>query len=173
MAGLLNPRKNFRYLLELEGADAFAIQEISSPPVELTEVQHAAPGNIPNAKTPGKMTVGDLVVKKLKPANRNDNWAWEMMAQAATGLQTDFVRTGFLKEMSPDMTITAQSFFLGDVWVKKIEGINYVGQGSDNIIEEVTFAVQLYVPTNSDTFNAIFGGTAAVAAGQAFSAGQA
>lgn len=173
MAGLNNPRKNFRYLLELDGADAFLIQEINSPDVELAEVQHAAPGNIPNAKTPGKMSVGDLVVKKLKPANRSDNWAWELMAQASVGLQLDFAATGFLKEMTPDMTGTIQSFFLGAVWVKKISGIAYVGTGSDNIIEEVTFAPQFYFPVDSPQFNALFGGSAAAAAGQAFSAGRA
>lgn len=172
MAGAANPRKDFRYLLELDGADAFLIQEVDTPEVELPKVEHAAPGNIPNVKTAGKMTVGDLVVKKLKPAERAETWAWDLMAQAATGLTPNFVKTGFLKEMSNDMITVVQSNFLGDAWVTKIGSQSFKGQGSENLIEEVTWAVQYYFPTESEQFTAIFGGTSATAAGAAFNAGR-
>lgn len=173
MAGLADPRKDFRYLMEFDGADAFLIQEIDPPEVELPEVEHSAPGNIPNAKTPGKMKVGQLVVKKLKPANRADTWAWDLMAQAASGLIPDFVKIGFIHELKPNMVANAQSFFLGSAWVTKIENPSYKGEGSENLIETVTFSVQYYFPTDSVQFKAIFGGTSAAAAGRAFAAGKA
>ena len=50
MAGLLTARMDFRFLLEIDGADAFAIQEVDLPEIELEEVQYGAPGNIPNRK---------------------------------------------------------------------------------------------------------------------------
>ena len=170
MAGLATPRKSFRYLLELDGADSFLIQEIDPPKVELAVVEHASPGNIPNAKTPGKMKVGELVVKKMKPANRVDTWAWELMAAAALGLTPTFVKTGFLKELAPDMVTTVSKFFLGDCWVSAIEHSGYKGTADENIIETVTFAVQFYFPTDSPQFNSLFGGTAS-GAGGASSAG--
>lgn len=173
MAGLTTPRKDFRYVLEFNGANSFLIQEVTPPSVELTEVEHAAPGNIPNAKTPGKMKVGDLEVKKLKPAHLQDTWAWDMMIKAATDLQPNFTQVGFLKELGPDMVTTVETFFLGEAWVKKIDSSGYKGMGSENIIETVTFSVQFYFPTSSAQFNAIFGGTAAAAMGQAFAAGKA
>lgn len=172
MAGLADPRKDFRFMLELDGADSFLIQEITPPDVEAPIVEHAAPGNIPNAKTPGKMKVGNLVVKKLKPANRPDTWAWDLMAAAIADLAPQFLKTGFLKEMHPSMTAVLQTFFLGDVWVTKINNSGYKGMGSENIIEEVTFAVQFYYPTDSVAFTNLFGGSAAAAAGSAFGLGR-
>ncbi len=172
MAGLATPRKDFRYLLELDGADAFLIQEIETPEVELPIVEHAAPGNIPNAKTPGKMKVGNLVVKKLKPANRVDTWAWDMMVKAANGLTPDFAKTGFLKHMDTEMARPLETFFLGSTWITKISSSGLKGQGSENIIETCEFAVQFYFSTSSDEFQAYFGGSAAAAAGQAFNAGR-
>ena len=173
MGGLASPRKNFRYLMEFDGADAFLIQEIDAPEVELPEIEHAAPGNIPNAKTPDKMKVSQLVVKKLKPANRADTWAWDMMADAAAGLTPDFVKIGFLHELGPNMVNNAQSFFIGNAWVSKIVNPSYKGEGGENLIEEVTFSVQYYYPTDSANFVALFNGTAAVAAGRAFTSGNA
>jgi T4-like virus tail tube protein gp19 len=170
MSGLANPRKNFRYILELDGANTFLIQEVQAPTLELPEIKHGAPSSDPDSKTPGKLIVGDLVVKKLMPAFTADTWAHNWMAEAMVGVAGGFMKTGFLKHLGPDGLSVVQKYFLGDVWVKKIEPGNLVSLGpGENIIETVTFAVKYYVATDSVQFNALL--AAGVAAGIAGLAG--
>lgn len=172
MAGLANPRKNFRFVLELNGANAFLIQSVMPPTVENAVIKHGAPVNIPDGKTPGKQIVGDMVVKKLCPALQADVWVWDWMAFGLAGVKKDFCKTGFLKHLGPDGFSTIQSWFLGDVWPSKVEPseLATISPG-ENIIETVTFQVQTYVPKDSPAFLAILGGSAARAGGLAFLAG--
>lgn len=171
MAGYANPRKDFRYLLELDGVNSFLIQEVTPPSAEFTEIMHGAPGNIPNAKSPGKPKFGDLVVKKLMPALKSDTWAWDWFGAAMAGVKNDFVKTGFLKHLGPDGVLTVQSYFLGDVWVKKIENAPSKSMGEENMIETVTFSVQWYIPKESVGLAALLAGSASAAGGAAFLAG--
>jgi hypothetical protein len=171
MAGIITPRKKFRFILELDGADSFLVQEITPPDVELAIVEHGSPGNMPNGKSAGKMKVGDLVLKKLKPANRKDTWAWGLMATAMIEPMSSAFKTGFLKEMSTDMVTPLQSHYLGNCWVSKITNDGYKLDDSENIMQEVTFAVQYYYPTDSPQFTAIFASSGAKAMGQAFGLG--
>lgn len=163
-----NPRKNFRFALEFDGLNMFYIEDVQPPKVELAEVEHGAPGNLPNGKTPGKMKVGDMVVKKIKPADKADSWAWDWLGRAIAGLKTNFGKPGFLVELAPDGVTPIQKYFIGDAWVKAIENSNYVTKTSgDNSIETVTFSVRYYFPIDSPEFAALFSGSAAQAAGYA------
>ena len=169
---LANPRKAFRYALEIDGVNMFLVQEVDSPEVELAEILHGAPGNLPDAKTPGKMSVGDLVVRKLKPTDYADTWAWDWFASAAAGLKKDFMKVGFLTELGTDAMIPVQRFFLGNIWVKKISTSGFGAQKNENTIETVTFSVQFFYPTDSPQFTALFGGAGAVAGGLPFTQGK-
>jgi len=172
MSGLANPRKNFRYILEIDGINMFLIQEVQAPDVEYAKIEHGAPANIPNAKTPGRMKVGDLVVKKLCPATQADTWAWDWFAEGVAGIRKDFIKTGFLKHLANDGVTTIQTFFLGDIWPMKISPSNLNSNGDgENFIETVTFATQFYYPKDSPGLQALFAGSAARAGGVAFLAG--
>lgn len=169
MSGFANPRKNFRYILELDGANSFLIQEVQAPTMELAVIRHGAPANIPDAKTPGKPIVGEMIVKKLVPALTADTWVADWMANAIAGVKKDFIKSGFLKHLRPDGITTAQRWFLGDVWPSKIEAPNLVSMGpGENYIETVTFQVQFYVPEDSPLFATLLAGGGAVAGGIAF-----
>lgn len=172
MSGLANPRKNFRFLLELDGLNSFLVQEVQAPTVETSVIMHGAPGNIPDAKTPGKPKVSELVLKKLCPANLADTWAWDWYGAAIAGVRKDFIKTGFLKHLGPDGMITVQNFFLGDCWVSKIEPGNLMSYGDgENFIETVTLQCQFYFPKESPAIQQLFAGSAARAGGAAFLAG--
>lgn len=171
MSGLANPRKNFRYLLELDGVNAFQIQEVQAPSIELPQIKHGAPGNDPDSKTPGKIIVGDLVVKKLLPAYTADTWVWNWMAQAMTGSFATFMKTGFLKHLGPDGVTVVQNYFLGEIWPTKLEPSNLVSMGpGENMMETVTFSVKYYAATDSPEFNSLL--VAGLAAGVAGSLGR-
>lgn len=166
-----NPRKNFRFLLEIDGANSFQIQEITPPVVEYTEVKHGSPGNIPDGKTPGKLMVGDLVVKKLVWGSQSDTWAWDWLGLAIAGQASQFKKTGFLKHLGIDSATTVENYFLGDIWPKKIEGSTLNLAGGENQIETVTFSVQYYFPKDSPVLQALLAGAGARAGGAAFLAG--
>jgi len=172
MGGLANPVKNFRYLLELDGADAFLIQKITPPSMESQAVEHGAPGNIPNVETPGKVVVGDLVVEKLVPADRADQWVHDWFAQAIGGLADEFRRVGFLRMLSANAVTTSKKFFLGNVWPKKIEYNEMDTSGNDNVIEKITFSVQFFHDEESALLNGLFGSNAVNAAGIGSNFGQ-
>lgn len=141
MAGLSNPRKNFRFMLELDGINSFQIQEVQAPSLELPKIIHGSTANDPDKKTPGKLQVGDLVVKKLVYALTADSWAHNWMAQAMAGGAGGFMKVGFLKELGIDGITVVQSFFLGNCWPTKIERGNLVAQGNgENLIETVTIS---------------------------------
>lgn len=172
MSGLANPRKDFRFMLEFDGLNAFLVQEITPPSVEFGEIEHGTPGNIPTAKTPGKMKVGDLVVKKLMTAEVADTWADDWMASAVAGVKRDFRKVGFLKHLAPDAVRVVQTWFLGEVWPKKIEYNDLNAAGQNNIIQTVTFSTQFFTDVNSADFAALFAGSAAAAGGAAFTLGR-
>lgn len=156
-----NPQKNFRYALEFLGVNMFLAQEFTPPTVETDVVEHGSPGNLPNGKTPGKMRVGEMVLKKLKPATAQENWAWDWFSENITGLKTQFARSGFLTELGPDGFTPVRKYFCGDMWVSKIEPGAYDSKGSENVMETITIQPFVYYPTDSPQFTAIFGGTAA------------
>jgi len=156
-----NPQKNFRYALEFLGINMFLIQEATIPTVEADLVEHGAPGNLPNGKTPGKMRVGQLILKKLKPAVGADTWAWDWFAENITGLRNQFARTGFFTELGPDGFTPVKKWFCGDVFVQKIETDPFVSTGSDNVMETVTCEPEYFYPTDSPLFTALFAGNAA------------
>lgn len=172
MSGLANARKNFRYTLEIDGVNMFQVQEVQAPTVEFPVLEHGAPINMPNAKSPGKMKVSELVVKKLCPGLAADVWAWNWFAAGIAGVYNDWSKVGFLKHHGPDGVSTIQTFFLGNIWPSKIEPSNLVSMGDgENFIETVTFQCQYYFPKESPQFAALFAGSAVRALGAGFATG--
>ena len=167
-----NPQKDFRYVLELNGADAFLIQEVTPPTPEFAVVTHGAPVNMPDKKTPGKVKFGQLVLTKLKPADRADSWAWDWFAKCLVGTYDQFAYTGFLKELGPDGVTVVRKYYLNECWPSKIDPGKYTSTGSNNVIETVTLEVNSFFPNDSAQWLQLFGGAAVAAAGAAASMGR-
>lgn len=151
-------RLNFRFSLELNGIPVAQIQEIDSPDFNIGEIMQGAAGNEPNKKIPGKPTVGDLVVRKIKPIKTVDNWAWLWMAGVLRDPSASRM-IGFLNEHGVDDTSIEQRFYLGEVWPKAIPGLQYranVDPG-DLLLEEITFSVRYFFPADVQGFKDIFG----------------
>lgn len=172
MSGYANPRKDFRFILELDGANQFLIQEVVPPEAEFDVNTHGAPANIPNPETPGKVKFGDMVVKKLMPANEADRWAWDWFAEGMAGNNLTFRKQGFLVDLGPDGNSAIQTWYLGNIWPKKIVDQARMADGSGgNLIQEITFSVQMYFPKESPLISQYLIGAAGTAGGAAFAAG--
>lgn len=166
MSGFADPRKNFHWLLELDGVDAFLIQEFQAPKISLPQIKHGAPANAPDVKTPGKFTVGDAVLKKLMPALKTDTFSHNWMAQAMIGGSIQFQKVGILKHLGRDGVSVVQKYFLGDVWPTDIETGNLQSMApGENLIETLTLSVRYYVAMDSPEFTALLvaGGAAGIA----------
>lgn len=172
MSGYANPRKDHRFILELDGANQFLIQEIVPPEAEYETHEHGAPGNIPNPETPGKIKFTDLVVKKLMPADTADRWAWDWFSNGLLGDNLSFRKQGFLVDLGGDANSAIQTWYLGNIWPKKIVDQARMSDGSGgNLIQEVTFSVQMYFPKESPVIATLLTGAAGGAGGAAFLAG--
>jgi len=171
MAGLANPRKEHRFVLEIDGLNAFLVQEVELPDFELEEVVHGAPMNTPNVKTPGKPVVGNLIIRKLVPANQADTWVWDWMALCIDGNAEEYKKTGTLRDYLPSGTGTVQQYFCGEIFPMKVETPNRLRQSANNLIEAITFSVETFFPLESPGLKSLFSSSSAGAIGAAFGFG--
>ncbi len=170
LIGAQNSLKTHRFKLRLEGlADPFYVQKLTPPTVEVQEVLAGAPGNLPDIKTPGKVTTGDMVVEMLRPSRElNDNGIWTGLAAAVAGFPSEIFRIGFLDYLAADSVAVQQTFTGTSMWVKKIEPSDLSNKDdADNVMVTVTFSVQMYFPSDDAAMAALFAGSAGGAIGSA------
>lgn len=173
MAGFANPRKNFRWALQFNGANQFLMQEVEVPEVKYPVLKHGAPVGIPDAKSPGKHEVGQMILKKIKPADDADLWAWDWFAQGLTGTKAQFMRNGFLIDYGTSGVAPVETFYCGQCWPSNIKDANRqsLSGNSENLIQTVTLEVQFFFPKESKVFNRLANGAAALLGGTPFNLG--
>lgn len=152
-----SPRNNAAFRFEVQGLNTFLVQEVTTPDVNFTEISFGQPWPLPDAKTPGKLQVGDLVLRKIKPLESGqDTWIWDWMA-AAFVLPNGNKRVGMLYELDNAGNVL-DTYFCGLVWPKGVNGVNYVREGGgDKIMEECTFSVTHYLNIASSAFKGLLG----------------
>lgn len=140
-----NPRKVFNFRIEVAGIAQFLIQKVTLPEIEIAATEHGET-NV-KIKTAGMITVGDLVVTKIKPADSIEPWAYDWFKQAqdmVTGggqLSEVYKRDIILRELGVDGISTIASHIMEGCWIKKTSHSDFDRVGSDNIMETVTFSV--------------------------------
>lgn len=148
---------NWRFSLQLKGLDRFLLQGMTSPDVNVNEIMQASPGILPNKKIPGKYSCGDLVIRKIKPIDQADNWAYNWMFQTLFGPEALYSVPGFLNELGADGITPINTYFIGECWPKQISTNDYVGDDDgDKLIEEVTLSVRYFFPVTIQGFKQQF-----------------
>lgn len=143
-----NPAKNFRFSLEINGIEQARCQSIQPPKVELQEHKQGNAGNDPDTKTPGKKTVGDLVLEMVVPGETGDAEIWNAIEAAQNGIRSDYIGQGFLNELGADGVTVVSRFFLKDIWTKIIEANTNYDPREDNasdLMRNVTLSVGDYL----------------------------
>lgn len=145
MANISNPRKAFKFIVEVNGLNQFEVQKVTLPETEIEEVKHGDANR--DVKTPGRVMVGDMVFEKLRPLPGSDLWAWEWF-NACQNMQTgggelpiNVWQMIIIKEMDNTGLITANSWVCEEVWPKKISATELDRNASENLIETITFSV--------------------------------
>ncbi len=145
MPKIADTRKVFNFVVEIAGVNQFEIQKVTIPEVGIEAVMH---GDVNyDVKTPGRVTVGDMTMEKLRPLPSTDTFAWDWLKRAQniqTGggnLALGYKQNVIVKEMDETGTVSVNRWFCEGCWVSKISQSDMDRNASDNIIETITFSV--------------------------------
>jgi len=135
---IADPIKVNQFVVEIDGIDQWAIQEVDRPEISLNQVLHGG-GDI-DEKTPGKKVVGSATLKHLKPMSGSDTFgdAWLLLAwKSNIGAKVNVV----FKEIAKDGITTVNSWMWIGCWPMKLTPTTYNRLADENVIETLELSV--------------------------------
>lgn len=78
----IKPRKAFLFKIEIAGLDQLEAQEVSGIGITVGVLEHGA--GIRKIKTAGMESVEDVTLKKLRPLQASDTWAFDWVKDRST-----------------------------------------------------------------------------------------
>lgn len=147
MAKVNNPRKAFQYSISFpkHPINSYLAQKVTLPDIEVEEVTHGDVNR--DVKTAGRVSVGSLTIEKLMTTSGSDSWAhdWLMSCQdillGGGNIPTTYWETVVVNELAEDGVSVLNTWVMGEVWPKKITGLELDRTSSDNSVEKVEFSV--------------------------------
>lgn len=146
-AKVKNPRKKFLWSIVFakHPINAYLFQSVQLPEVSIEQVSH---GDINrDVKTGGRISIGNLVCRKLETTSGSDTWFWDWLnsVQDITlggGLvPNQYWETCTVNELAEDGVSILDTWVCTEVWPTKVNGQELDRMSSDNTIEEIEFSV--------------------------------
>lgn len=146
-AKVKNPRKKFLWQITFvkHPLNPYLFQEVSLPELEIEQVSH---GDINrDVKTGGRITVGNLVCRKLESTSGSDTWLWDWLMSVQDlilggGLTPpEYWETVRVDELAEDGVSILNSWIYEEVWPSKVNSQDLDRMSSDNTLEEIEFSV--------------------------------
>lgn len=146
-AKVKNPRKKFLWQITFvkHPLNPYLFQEVSLPDLEIEQVSH---GDINrDVKTGGRITVGNLVCRKLESTSGSDTWLWDWLMSVQDlilggGLTpSEYWETVRVDELAEDGVSILNSWIYEEVWPSKVNSQDLDRMSSDNTLEEIEFSV--------------------------------
>lgn len=146
-AKVKNPRKKFLWQITFvkHPLNPYLFQEVSLPELEIEQVSH---GDINrDVKTGGRITVGNLVCRKLESTSGSDTWLWDWLMSVQDlilggGLTpSEYWETVRVDELAEDGVSILNSWICEEVWPSKVNSQDLDRMSSDNTLEEIEFSV--------------------------------
>ena len=146
-AKVKNPRKKFLWQITFvkHPLNPYLFQEVSIPELEIEQVSH---GDINrDVKTGGRITVGNLVCRKLASTSGSDTWLWDWLMSVQDlilggGLTpSEYWETVRVDELAEDGVSILNSWICEEVWPSKVNSQDLDRMSSDNTLEEIEFSV--------------------------------
>lgn len=146
-AKVKNPRKKFLWQITFvkHPLNPYLFQEVSLPELEIEQVSH---GDINrDVKTGGRITVGNLVCRKLESTSGSDTWLWDWLMSVQDlilggGLTPpEYWETVRVDELAEDGVSILNSWICEEVWPSKVNSQDLDRMSSDNTLEEIEFSV--------------------------------
>ena len=143
--GKVNGIKQFKWILELNGVDQLLFQTATLPEKTIEEVGHTE-GNV-KKKTPGLVTIGDLVLGKLIATDNTETFFLDWFNEVQnTGTGTGGVPAEYQRDIRVRLTDnndnTIRLIEYTGCWIKEAPSIDLDRGASDNIMEEATIVVE-------------------------------
>ena len=145
MAQIQNPKKKFQFDVAIAGMNSFLCQELTLPDMEIESVAHGDYNH--DVKTGGRVSFGNLVIKKISPADQNDSMVFNRLriiqdAYSTGGaLPQDYKFEIIVTHFAPDGFTVTDRYQLNGCWLAKLNGIDLSRTASDNTMEEIEFSV--------------------------------
>lgn len=142
-----NPQKDFNFIIQIGGVDSFTAQSVTLPDVEVAKVTHGAAGT--DKKTPGRKSVGDLVIEKLVPMDSVDRLAHDLIDQVRNfnggGLRASAAYFDIVvKEMDATKSVAVRRHLCEECFLTKVTQSQFSHTGNNNRMETLTFSVNNY-----------------------------
>ena len=146
-AKVKNPRKKFLWsiMFPKHPINTYLFQTCTLPDVEIDQ---AANGDVNrDVKTPGRVSVGNLIVEKLMTTAGSDTWLhdWLYACQdmiAGGGLPPAQIRKpAIVNELAEDGVSVLNTHIFEEVWPCKVTGLDLDRMASENTIESIEFSV--------------------------------
>lgn len=134
-----NPLRAYRFRVEIDGIDQWAIQKVTLPELGVTVVSHG--GGDHDIKTPSKKTIGNMTLEKLKPLEEKDLWSFEWIIQAVNLLPGISKRNIVIKELGNDGLTTVNTWLCVGCFPVKSSQNDLDRMADENIIETVEISV--------------------------------
>lgn len=162
MIPIKNPRKQFNFritVLDNPILEPFAAQNVTLPDMEVEATEHGFGNTI--IKTAGLVKVGTLTLERIMSAaqgsiNSSAIFAWQRAAQDGAqqvgGDPEDYKKYVYIEELSNaswdglNDPVVLDSWTCVGCWPTRITGREYSRISSDNLMENVEFAVDYMVP---------------------------
>ena len=144
MSRILDTRKKFNFLVEINGIPQFEVQKFKVPSVSIEQSNHAEANS--DIKTAGRVMIENATFEKLRPVVGFDNEMWNWLTSAqnhvlGTGsLPTNYKRNIVVRELAPN-GITLSTYVLTGAWCCKIEQDEYDRATSDKMLTKGEISV--------------------------------
>lgn len=147
IAKVKNPRKKFLWSIQFikHPVEPYLFQSVDLPEISIEQVAH---GDInSDIKTGGRISVGNLVARKLETTSGSDTWMWDWMMSVQDlilggGLTPELYKeTCLVSELAEDGVSVLNQWVCTGVWPQKVNGQNLDRMSSDNTLEEIEFSV--------------------------------
>lgn len=140
MAGFGNPVRTYRFRVEIDGLDQWAIQQVKFPELEVSVVEHG--GGDTNIKTASKKLVGNAVLSYLKNLDgTNKLFAFNWITACTLGLPTAYKRNIVVKELGNDGITTVRTEIWVGCFAKKCSRNDGDRLADENVIESLEISV--------------------------------
>ena len=145
MAQIQNPKKQFQFEVQIAGLNSFLCQEVTLPEIEIESVSHGDWNH--DVKTGGRISFGNLSIKKISPADSPDSYVWDFLriiqdAYTPGGaLPSNYKIEIIITHYAPDGISPTDRYNLNGCWLTKLNGVELNRTSSENTMEEIEFSV--------------------------------
>jgi len=138
----LNLLYTWQYRIEVDGLEAALARSVQRPEMTAESYDHFEGGaNIGISLPTGRLTIGELVIEKLRPGYDADSWVWDWLITAVDYPVEDALKTVSLLELDKDGGVINR-WDWEDCWCcKSSESKKDASQKNEPVVETVTLKV--------------------------------